>query len=278
MDRPQRSTAGRSSPRRGPGVRRLRSAILLVASALLLGSAGTPVAAGTIEADAEKILRAMTGHLAGLKAFTATYDVDNEMVDVGGQKLQFSGSGTIAVERPGKLHVTRKGAFADAELIFDGGKISIVGKAINAYAQIESPGPTIDEAVEELRAATGLDAAGADLIAADPYAVLTEDVTEGIHVGTGFVGGVECEHLAFRNPRVDWQIWISKGEQPLPMKYVVTTKWVTGAPQFTLRLSDWNAAPQFVAGQFAFAPPPGARKLEGVQADAIGELTLEAPQ
>jgi hypothetical protein len=132
--------------------------------------------------------------------------------------------------------------------------------------------------VEELRASTGLDAPGMDLLSADPYSVLTEDVSQGVHVGTGIVGGVECEHLAFRNPRVDWQIWISKGEPPLPMKYVITTKWVTGAPQFGLRLSNWNVAPQFDATLFTFTAPPDAKKLEGVQADAIGEVTLEGQQ
>ena len=59
-------------------------------------------------------------------------------------------------------------------------------------------------------------------------------------MGTGPVGGIDCDHLAFRNPRVDWQIWIQKGEQPLPLKYVITTKWVTGAPQYSLRLSEWD--------------------------------------
>lgn len=242
------------------------------------GVAVVPASAQGIEPDADKILRTMTSYLAGLKSFTADYDADSEVLDLAGQKLQYSASGTIAVERPGNLHVTREGAFADAEIKFAGKAVSILGKKINAYVQIDSPGPTIDEAVDEVRAATGLDAPGADLIIADPYAVLVEDATQGFHVGTGFVGRTECEHLAFRNPRVDWQIWIQKGEQPLPLKYVITTKWVTGAPQFTLRLSNWNVAPQFDASEFTFIAPPDATKLEGLQADAIGEVALEERQ
>ena len=93
------------------------------------------------------------------------------------------------------------------------------------------------------------------------YAVLTEDATEGVHVGTGIVGGVECDHLAFRNPRVDWQLWVQKGEQPLPLKYVITTKWVTGAPQYTLRIRDWRTDVETKADAFAFNPPPGASKV-----------------
>ncbi len=122
---------------------------------------------------------------------------------------------------------------------------------------------------------TGLDAAGADLMSADPYAVLTEGVTQGALVGTAHVGGVECDHLAFRTDAVDWQIWVSTGDQKLPMKYVITTKWVTGAPQYSLRLSNWNTG-EVDAKLFAFTPPADAKKLEEVHADEVGDLTLEA--
>jgi hypothetical protein len=248
------------------------------ALALAIGLSAGPARAQQIEPEADKVLHAMAAYVGGLTTFTADYDVDHEVVDTKGQKLQYSASGSLAVQRPGKLKVSRKGAFADVEMVFDGKTISILGKRLNVYGQIESPGPTIDEALEELRTATGFDAAGADLLVADAYAALTEDATEGVVVGTGIVGGVECDHLAFRNPRVDWQIWVTRGGQPLPLKYVITTKWVTGAPQYALRLRNWSVAPEIDAVQFTFTAPEGARKLEEVQADAIGELTEEAAE
>jgi hypothetical protein len=248
------------------------------ALALAVGLSAGPARAQQIEPEADKVLHAMAAYVGGLKTFTADYDVDDEVVDTKGQKLQYSASGSLAVERPGKLKVSRKGAFADVEMTFDGKTISILGKKLNVYGQIESPGPTIDEAIEEVRTATGFDAAGADLLVADAYAALTEDATEGVVVGTGIGGGVECDHLAFRNPRVDWQIWVTKGDQPLPLKYVITTKWVTGAPQYSLRLHGWNVAPQIDAVQFTFTAPEGARKLDILQADAIGELAEEAAE
>lgn len=255
-----------------------RRSTIIGACILALGLIAAPASAQQIDAEADKVLHSMADYVAGLKAFTVNYDADSEAVDIDGQKLQYSASGSVAVERPGKLKVSRKGAFVDAVLTFDGKTISIYGKKANAYGQLESPGPTIDDAVEEVRAATGFDASGADLFAADPYAVLTEDITKGVYVGTGLVGGVECDHLAFRNPRVDWQIWVQKGEQPLPLKYVITTKWVTGAPQYSVRLSDWNVAPQIDAAQFTFAAPEGAKKLEQISADQIGELSVEGVQ
>jgi hypothetical protein len=248
------------------------------ALAIGVGLAVLPAAAEGIEPDADKILHSMADYLSGLKTFTAEYDADDEVITTTGQKLQYSASGSIAAERPGKMHLTRKGSFIDAEVTFDGINISVWGKRVNVYAQLPSPGPTIDEAIEEIRQASGLDIPGGDLLAADPYAVLTEDTIEGKHVGDSVVGGVECDHLAFRNPRVDWQVWIQKGDQPLPLKFVITTKWVTGAPQYTLRLHDWNVAPQLDEKQFAFTVPPGATKLEGIQVDEVGQFAGEIEQ
>ncbi len=227
-----------------------------------------------IDPDANAVLLAMADQLKGAKAFSVEYDADHEIVDKQGQKLQYSASGTITASRDAGFLMTRKGPFADVEISFDGKVISLHGKGLNVYAQMDSPGPSIDEAVQEFRMSTGLDAAGADLLSADPYAVLTEGVVSGALVGTAFVGGVECDHLAFRNDAVDWQIWISKGDQKLPMKYVITTKWVTAAPQYQLRLSNWSVG-DVDTKLFTFTPAADAKKLDEVNADAIGELTLE---
>jgi len=229
-----------------------------------------------IDKDADDILVAMSNYLKSQNAFSVDYDADQEIVDKAGQKIQYSASGSITASRGKGFLITRKGPYADVEVTFDGKLISLHGKGMNIYAQIESPGPSFDEAVEEFRMSTGLDAAGADLLSADPYVVMTEGTTEGTLVGDAYVGGVQCDHLAFRSDAVDWQIWVQKGEQKLPLKYVITTKWVTGAPQYALRLSNWNVAAEIDPKLFAFAPPADAKKLDGVYSDEIGELTLES--
>jgi hypothetical protein len=228
-----------------------------------------------IDADADTILHAMTDQLKTLTSFNVEYDTDHEIVDKQGQKIQYSASGTLAVSRPSGLWMTRKGPYADVEAFFDGKAVSLYGKGLNVYAQVDSPGPSIDEALQEFRISTGLDAVGADLLAADPYLVLTDGVVSGSLVGSAYVGGVECDHLAFRNDLVDWQIWISKGNRKLPMKYVITTKWVTGAPQYTLRVRNWSTEKVDVQ-MFSFKPPAGAKKLDAVYSDAVGDLVLEA--
>lgn len=246
----------------------------LIIAATACAVAWSASAQDAIEPEAAKILAAMSDNLRSMPSLSVSYDADQEIVDLEGQKIQYSASGTIALDRAKGFLLTRKGPFADAEVIFDGNTISLHSKGRNVYAQLQSPGPSVEAASDELRAATGLDAPGADLLVDDPYAVLTDGVTKGTVVGSAFVGGVECDHLAFRTDIVDWQIWVSKGRNPLPLKYVITTKWVTGAPEYSLRLSNWKAD-GIDAARFKFTPPGNARKLEHVHADVAGDMSLE---
>ena len=93
------------------------------------------------------------------------------------------------------------------------------------------------------------------------------DVTSGSYLGTTWVNGVECDHVAFRAAKVDWQLWVQTGDKPLPMKYVITTKWMTGAPEFSVGCSDWDTQPKIPAGRFEFTPPAGAKADRVASAD-----------
>ena len=195
------------------------------AFSMAIGLTATPTYAQPIEPEADKILHAMANYVAGLKTFTADYDVDDEVVDVRRPERVCSASGSIATRAPGQTARLAQGLVrrrrADLRRQDD---LDPTAKN-RTLRPAGKPRPTIDEAIEEVRSATGFDASGGDLIAADPYAVLTEvwDVGRPCRL-TGLIGGFECDHLAFRNPRVDWQIWVQKGDEPLPLKYVITTK------------------------------------------------------
>ena len=67
------------------------------------------------------------------------------------------------------------------------------------------------------------------------------DVVEVKDLGSGVIGGKECDHFAFRAKELDWQIWIAQGDRPYPCRYVITTTKVDMAPQYTLTVSDWKA-------------------------------------
>lgn len=250
------------------GLCRMVSGLVLILSL----AAGPAMGAQDIDPDADRILKSMSTFLGGVKAFSMNADIDLEVVAENGQKLQLSSYSTIIMERPAKLFITRKGVMADAEIIYDGKTLTLHGKNIEAYAQVKAVG-TIDDAIIAYEQETGLPAPGADLLFADSYSVLSSGIENGIYVGTAWVNGVECHHLAFREAKVDWQLWVRTGDEPLPMKYVITTKWHTGAPQYEIRLRDWDMKPKIKAEQFSFSIPDGTVNLDTIASKWMQEFT-----
>jgi hypothetical protein len=125
---------------------------------------------------------------------------------------------------------------------------------------------TIDQLIDKLRHEMGVELPAADLLLSNSYEALTANVIEANYIGHGVIDGVDCHHLAFRTPETDWQIWIELGDRPMPRKYVITSKTMAAAPQYTLRIKSWNADASGDASAFSFSPPGDAKKV------ALGEL------
>jgi hypothetical protein len=220
--------------------------------------------------DPAKILKSMTDYLGGQKTLSASFDSDIEIITPELQKIQFASSGQIKLSRPDKLRVRRTGGYADVELVYDGKTVSLYGNDAKAYVQAEAPG-TVDQMIATMQANSGLGMPGTDLILSNAFDELMATAIEGKHIGQGVVDGVECEHLAFRTPETDWQIWIEPGAKPVPRKYVITSKTLAGAPQYTLRIRDWKTDAFADADTFVFKAPAGATKVD-LESAAIAEF------
>ena len=240
----------------------MRSAIA-IRSVFLAGVAALAFASPAAAQDAKSILKAMTDYVSSQKNITVSFDSDIEVMTTDLEKIQFTSSGQLQITRPDKLHVTRRGGYADFELFYDGKTLTVRDKDANQAAITPAPA-SIDALVDDLRSKLGVEAPGADLILTTVGDALTKDVIEAKYIGQGVVDGVDCDHLAFRNAEVDWQLWVETGSKPVPRKYVITSKTVTGAPQYTLRLGPWSDA----------AVDPGAYTMSdtGVKMVGPGEL------
>ena len=251
---------------RNAGFRAMVSMLLIFG---LLSGAAT--ASDNISPEAGAVLKAMSDFLGQTKAFSADADIDFEVVSQSGQKFQLSSSGSILMNRPSNFYITKKGMVADMAFIYDGSTLTLYGKRINAYAQLKVDGNT-DDAILAYEMETGAPAPGADLLLNNAYDIMSSGVLEGMYIGKAVVGGYTCHHLAFREAETDWQLWVRDGNMPLPMKYVITTKWHTAAPQYEVRLRNWNTNPSITPEQFKFTPPSDAVKLEKILFSDTGEL------
>jgi hypothetical protein len=243
-------------------------AITLVVAAAGMASMS---AAYADSANPKSMLKAMSDYLAAQKAISFDYDSNLELVSTQQQKIGLASSGTVTLNRPDKLHATRTGGFANVEMVFDGKTLTLLGKNANLYAQIEAPG-TIDQLVDVLRDKYHRPVPAADLLMSDPYKELMPHVTDAKDLGSGVIHGVECDHLAFRTKEVDWQIWIAQGARPYPCRYVITSKKVTGWPQYTLDIWGWKAGTEVISDAFKLEIPAGAKQLMPGQVAELNEI------
>jgi len=236
----------------------------------IAGAASISVARAD-EANAKSLLKAMSDYLAAQKAIAFDYDSNLEIVTTQQEKVGLASSGTLILNRPDKVRVTRMGGFANVEMVFDGKTVTMLGKNANLYAQVEAPG-TIDQLVDVLRDKYHRPVPAADLLMSDPYKELMPLVKEAKDLGSGVIHGIECDHLAFRTDEVDWQIWIAQGARPYPCRYVVTSKKVKGEPQYTLDTWAWKAGTEVSSDGFKLEIPPSAKKLTPDEIPDLSEI------
>jgi len=82
-----------------------------------------------------------------------------------------------------------------------------------------------------------------------------------MNAGQDFIGKDLCDHYAFRQGNIDWQIWIVADGKPLPRKLVFTNRSDDARPQ-SVSLITWNLKPTFSDAAFKFTPPKGATVVE----------------
>ena len=202
-------------------------------------------------------------YLGSQKQFSADTRSTIEMVLSSGQKLQFDNTVTMSVQRPNKLYARRVGDLVDQVFYYDGKSLTLHNPSESYYAIVPAP-ETLDETLDFAREKLDIVAPAGDFIYQNAFEILMQDVTNAMVVGKGVVEGVRCDHLAFRAPHVDWQIWIQEGKQPLPRKIVITTRDIVNAPQFAVVVTKWDLAPTFNESLFSFKPPKDARKVDFV--------------
>jgi hypothetical protein len=231
------------------------------ATLALIFGLGMTSGARADEAAAKSLLKAMSDYMAVQKVISLSYDANFEIVTTDAQKLMLASSGTLTLNRPDKIRATRQGGFADVEMVFDGKTLTLLAKNVNLYSQVDVPG-TIDYLIDELREKYHRPVPGADLLMSNVYDQLMSDVTDVKDLGSGVIGGTECDHLAFRKKEVDFQIWTAQGAHPYPCRYVITSKLVTGEPQYSMQVRDWKTGTEVASDDFSFNNPTNAKKVD----------------
>jgi hypothetical protein len=178
-----------------------------------------------------------------------------------GQLLEFGGGHEITLRRPDRLRIQVARRDGQSKVLyFDGSAISIDLPGHGAFVREERPGTAyaaLDYLVEEL----GVPAPLEDLISENFASGVKDRIGSGFYVGPAELTGRTCEHLAFRLPEVDVQLWVEAGARPLICRIVITHKSFEGNPQFRATLHDWDLTPETPETLFHFEPEEGSERL-----------------
>ena len=213
----------------------------------------------TVVSDqAQAVLDRMNASLNALQQFEVSANITRDEVMPYGYKLQNNEHARMWLKRPDKMRVEVDGDIKHRTYVFDGTNLTIAAPDANLYAVTEAKGTT-RELVEALQMAN-VEMPLIDLLYHGSLGSLTENVRVGFRVGDSMVDGVAVDHLVFRQPDVDWQLWVQKGEHALPRKLLITTRYAVGDPQWSAILT-WNAKAKPGNKEFTYAPPKDALKV-----------------
>jgi hypothetical protein len=213
-----------------------------------------------VDPDAIAALQKMGAFLREQQKFSVRASVTTDDLLASGQKVQFGGTIELMVRRPDRMRADVRGDRSDEHLYYDGKTFTIFGEKVGYYASFQAPATLAElKGVTEKR--YGIDLPLADLFYWGTEHDGTSDITAATKVGVSTVEGTACDHFAFRQKDVDWELWIEQGARPLPRKLVITTTSEKSRPQHGMVL-NWDLAPKLADDLFTFAPPPEAHKVE----------------
>ncbi len=244
-------------------------ALAVLATALVVpasyGQTAQPVATAVDPASIQA-LKDMGAYLQTLKRFRVSTELTGERVLMDGQKLQHTATADMDVDRTNKLKVVMHSARSNRELFYNGKVVTLYTPAQKYYSTVDFT-ETIGGLVSRLEEKYGVQLPLADLFVWGTPAAPLDKIESAMNAGQDFVGDDLCDHYAFRQSQIDWQVWIKAGDKPLPRKIVVTYRADEARPQ-SVSLIDWNLKPTFKESTFTFVPPKGARKIEIVPVKA----------
>ncbi|MBL8374694.1 DUF2092 domain-containing protein [Accumulibacter sp.] len=225
--------------------------------------------AGAVNPGAIQALKDMGAHLQTLNRFTVSTTLTGERVLADSQKLQHSAAAEIDVHRPNMLRAKMVSPRAVREIFYDGKRATISLPAQKAYSTVEFTG-NLGELVSKLEDHYGVELPMADMFLWGTPAAPLDKIESAMNAGQDFIDNDLCDHYAFRQGNIDWQIWITTGAKPLPRKLVITNRSDEARPQ-SVQYFDWNLKPTFKDSIFKFTPPKGATAVELRSLEKKGE-------
>jgi hypothetical protein len=181
----------------------------------------------------------------------------------------------VTIRRPNGATFT-SGGDGDTVGWYDGKHLTLVSAKAKVWARGPMP-PTLDEALDYFSAEYAVQLPSADLLYSSPYdALITKDTTGG-WVDTQKIGEQTCDHLAYREETVDWELWLTQ-DRHLPRQFKITYKKQAGQPSTTVTYNNLNTSPQLTDYTFTAKVPEGYQRIKIMRHATVDDPKVtEAP-
>ena len=213
-----------------------------------------------VDPDAVSALQKMGEFLRKQQMFSVQARMTTDDLLKSGQKVQYGGNVDLKIRRPNHLRMDISGDRRNERIYYDGKNFTVFGERVNFFATFAAQG-TLAELKDVLEKRYGFDLPLADLFYWGAGSDMTASITRAARVGAANIEGFVCEHYAFRQKDVDWEVWIEQGGRPLPRKMVITTTSEPSKPQHSM-VMNWDLGAKFDDELFTFVPPATAHQIE----------------
>ncbi len=217
---------------------------------------------GLVEPDPRQLLSELGEFLKAQHDYSFEAFVTYQSLQESGQNLSFDLLQRLVVRQPDRLFwETIEDDARIKRVWFDGGEFTMLELPDNVYGRIDAPA-TIPEMIYHVTTEYGIIVPFSDLLASSRAPVFLRDLESSEYVGPAWVAGSWTHHLAFRNPLVDFEVWIPVKGDPVPSRLAISWKHEPGHPQFVARFREWNFSPSISDSVFRFSVPEGAESIE----------------
>jgi len=223
------------------------------------------VKASDVDPEAVQALQRMGAYLGTMTTFSIQASTTIDQVMENGQKVQISGEVVYHVRRPNGFVIEVASDRRLRQFYYDGKTFTVYAPRVGLYASVPAP-DTVQKTLQEIYVKYGIPVPLEDLFTwSDANLGRADYLRSAIHVGYAQVNGIDTDHYAMREKDIDWQVWIARGDRPLPVKVAIVSTLAPSQPQYTTNLV-WAENPKLTDADFHFNKPEGAMAIEIVSA------------
>lgn len=230
-----------------------------VASHTVVSPGEVADSAAEVDSSALAALSRMGTYLRTLRAFQLKADIVTEDVRTDGLKVQILRTVNLVAKRPNRLFADIANDRQRRLFFYDGANFTLYAPRSSYYATVAAPS-TIEKLADQLETKFDIELPLVDLFRWGTPEANANAITAASDLGPSAINGVTCEQYAFRQEGVDWQLWMQRGDAPLPCRLVITTLTDDARPQH-MATYTWDLAPSYDDSSFVFRTPSDAHRI-----------------